>query len=383
MSSPKVAVRRRPKDRKAQILEAARTLIVGRGYRNVSMAQIAEEVGITAGALYRHFSNKAVLLGAVIGASFDDVTPAIVADESLADVVAESCTYIAGRRDVGALWWRESRHLPDDMREELRDRLRAINRRHADLIRFQRPDLEESSAEVLAWGVQSILASPGFHSSKLPLPEFAALLTQACLAVCAAEVSPPRAVPERRPSRLTPVSKREALLGHAVELFGENGYEATGLDDIGASAGVTGPNLYSYFESKADLLQAAIERGTSALWLLLHSVLRENDDPRRALVALVGGYVRLTVDKTILTSLLLTEQSSLTDVARARQREYVAEWTALLRASRPRLDETSARILVHTALGLIHIMPRIEHLQANESFSVDLTAMATAVLLTD
>lgn len=58
-----VGIRRRPKDRKDQIVEAARQLIVARGYRNVSMAEIAEAVGITAGALYRHFANKAVLLG--------------------------------------------------------------------------------------------------------------------------------------------------------------------------------------------------------------------------------------------------------------------------------------------------------------------------------
>ena len=69
-----IGIRRRPKDRKDQIVEAARQLIVARGYRNVSMADIAEAVGITAGALYRHFSNKAVLLGAVIDQSFDDAT---------------------------------------------------------------------------------------------------------------------------------------------------------------------------------------------------------------------------------------------------------------------------------------------------------------------
>lgn len=381
MSGPEVAVRRRPKDRKAQILEAAHTLFVEQGYRNVSMAQIADRVGITAGALYRHFSNKAMLLSAVIGSSFSEAVPAFDASASLPEVLADSCRYVAVSRDGGVLWWREARHLPGEMRSELWDRLRAINRRHAELIRCERPELEESSAEVLAWGVQAVLGTPGFHSSQLPPLEFAALLTRVCMAVCAAEVTASPHVVARRRSGLSAVSKREEMLRYAVVLFDEKGYEATSLDDIGVAVGVSGPNLYSYFASKADLLQAAVERGANALWLLLHAVLRENDEPQRALVELVRGYTRLAVDQTILTSLLLTEQAALSNVAHARQREYVAEWTALLRAARPELEEMSARILVHTALGVINTMARIEHLRALESFQTDLAVLAVAVLL--
>ena len=368
MPTAETPVRRRPKDRNLQILSAARELFVELGYRNVSMAQIAERVGITAGALYRHFSNKSVLLDAVIWASFDEVTPAFEPTASLADTLAESCEKVVARRDVGTLWWRESRNLPVDLRTPLRDRLRAVNGQYANHIRAQRPTLSESSAVALAWGVQSILASVSSHSSRIGDGEFTSLLTGACEALCAVELSPARAVPERRPTGLEPASKRESLLSHAIALFDEKGYEATGLDDIGAAAGVTGPNLYGYFENKADILQAAVERGTSALWLLLHAVLRRNDEPRRALADLVVGYVQLAIDKTILTSLLLTERHTLSDLTRDRQREYVAEWVALLCAGRGDLDEGTAKVLVHTALGVIHTMAEIESLQSNAEF---------------
>jgi AcrR family transcriptional regulator len=56
MTADAAAVRRRPKDRKQQILVQARDLFLGLGYPNVSMAMIADRVGITAGALYRHYS---------------------------------------------------------------------------------------------------------------------------------------------------------------------------------------------------------------------------------------------------------------------------------------------------------------------------------------
>ena len=49
---------RRPRDRKQQILAAAGELFREHGYHNVSVAQVAAAVGITAPALYRHFKNK-------------------------------------------------------------------------------------------------------------------------------------------------------------------------------------------------------------------------------------------------------------------------------------------------------------------------------------
>lgn len=379
MSISSAAVRRRPKDRKEQILEAARTLIVQQGYHNVSMAQIAEEVGITAGGLYRHFANKSVLLGAVIAASFDDVTPDFDPDKPLARMLAETCELAVRRRDVGALWWREAGNLPDDMWEELRQRAFRINRRYADLIRIERPELPQEGAEKLAWGVQAILASTSSHPLRLPVPEFAALLTRACESLCAAQLSPVQPVAERTPV-LEVVSKRERLLGHAIALFAERGYEATGLDDIGAAAGVTGPSLYSYFSGKADLLRAAVERGTSALWLLLNQALRTSDAPQDALAALVHGYVGLALDRMILTLLLPTVQLTLAGATEPRKTEYVTEWTTLLRASRPGLDETSARILVYTAFGVVHMMMRIGRVQGGGPFRQDLETMTMAVL---
>ena len=75
MTADAAAVRRRPKDRKQQILVQARDLFLGLGYPNVSMAMIADRVGITAGALYRHYSTKADLLEAVVRDAFRTVTP--------------------------------------------------------------------------------------------------------------------------------------------------------------------------------------------------------------------------------------------------------------------------------------------------------------------
>ncbi|MDZ4233931.1 MAG: helix-turn-helix domain-containing protein, partial [Dietzia sp.] len=52
------AVRRRPKDRKQQILEQAVRLFIDRGFHSVKLEDIAEASGVTARALYRHYDNK-------------------------------------------------------------------------------------------------------------------------------------------------------------------------------------------------------------------------------------------------------------------------------------------------------------------------------------
>ena len=60
------AVRRRPKDRKKQILDQAARLFIDRGFHSVKLEEIAEAAGVTARALYRHYDNKQALLTAAI-----------------------------------------------------------------------------------------------------------------------------------------------------------------------------------------------------------------------------------------------------------------------------------------------------------------------------
>ncbi|BBZ15685.1 helix-turn-helix domain-containing protein [Mycolicibacterium gadium] len=59
-------VKRRPKDRKQQILEQAVRLFIERGFHSVKLEDIAEAAGVTARAVYRHYDNKQALLAAAI-----------------------------------------------------------------------------------------------------------------------------------------------------------------------------------------------------------------------------------------------------------------------------------------------------------------------------
>jgi len=58
--------------------------------------------------------------------------------------------------------------------------------------------------------------------------------------------------------------RRSEIRGHLLEtalrLFNQNGYHATGIDLIIAEAGVAKTTLYRHFETKEDLIVAALER---------------------------------------------------------------------------------------------------------------------------
>ncbi|MCD5422456.1 TetR/AcrR family transcriptional regulator [Rhodococcus pyridinivorans] len=375
----KAPSRTRPKDRKLQIVAAAQKRFAEAGYAQVSMAQIAEDVGISAGALYRHFTNKSVLLIAVIEDSLDRAIPLFDRHETLSEAVEYACRYVAEHPEAGALWWRELNHVPLELRGDLRARLWGINRRCASLVLDMRPELSEAAATLLAWGIHAILVSTSWYSTKMDPSARAAFLKESCLAVATLPV-PEGGKVEASTEALTPVAKRERLLVHAIALFDEKGFAAT-LDEIGGAAGVTGPSLYGHFACKNEILQAAIDRSTNALWLLLHDVLRHAKGPDGALEGLVRGYVRLALDKATLTAVLQTEHVGLSAADRARHREYIAEWRALLRAARPTLTESQARVSIHTALAVVHTLSRIDDLGESIDLNAAIAAMSVAVLL--
>jgi AcrR family transcriptional regulator len=57
-----------------------------------------------------------------------------------------------------------------------------------------------------------------------------------------------------------PKTGRERLVAAAVELFYRHGFGAVGIDRVIAAAGVTKTTFYKHFESKDDLMVAAVQR---------------------------------------------------------------------------------------------------------------------------
>jgi AcrR family transcriptional regulator len=74
---------------------------------------------------------------------------------------------------------------------------------------------------------------------------------------------------------------RERVLEAALELFGERGYHATSIAEIGLRAGIAKSVLYHYFGSKAGLYQAIAEAETRALLERVAAALPRDPDALR------------------------------------------------------------------------------------------------------
>jgi AcrR family transcriptional regulator len=89
--------------------------------------------------------------------------------------------------------------------------------------------------------------------------------------------------------RAVPKNARDRLINTAIDLFYDHGFHVIGLDRILAETGVTKTTFYKYFDSKEDLIVAAIERRD--VWETTarnRAVLkRAGRDPAKQLIALI------------------------------------------------------------------------------------------------
>lgn len=384
-------VRRRPRDRKAQIVAAAARLFWERGYHQVGMADLAGAVGIGASALYRHFRGKGDLLAAVLTESLTDLERVLAEPTDLDGQLLGVAGVVLAHREYAALWERAPGQLQAQEFDELKVRHRAVQTRLAATVAgalAERGVTEAAEVALRTRAVASVQLSPSHHRTQLDPDEFAALLHRSASAVLTAALPPSggRPGPAAPKDPQLPVSRREALLAAASALFAERGYSAVSLDDIGAAIGIAGPSVYNHFQSKADVLLSVLHRGNEALWFALHQALAAAEGPADALGRLLDSYITIMASNPEIITVLLSEAASLpgelrTDFRRT-QRDYVAEWVALLRRSRAELSETAARVLVHTVLGLVNSLCRYRPTPDRTTFEADLSALCRAVLRT-
>lgn len=359
-------------------MQHARDLFVERGFPGVSMASIAERVGISAGALYRHFPSKAELLQEVFADSFSYLSDPIAADdfEAFVDTAVQR---VGPHPYVGELWARESRYLPRRSQQELRGAIRAWTHAFIPPLTRRRPDLDAGQAELLAWAFQSALACLGGGELRVEPQARRSSVRSAIVRLADADIVS-TGVPPQAPRRgMVPASRRERLLLAAVEQFGERGFREVSMADIGAEAGVTGPNLYGYFESKAHLLQAVFERGIHAGWLGLDRALHTASSPEEAIDHLVARHLELPAVWTRVRGDLVAHVHD-AEAVRDAQREYVAEWVALLREIDPALEPGEARLRVAIALATISDLTCTPRLAQAESFDAIVALLANAIL---
>jgi TetR/AcrR family transcriptional regulator, ethionamide resistance regulator len=98
----------------------------------------------------------------------------------------------------------------------------------------------------------------------------------------------------RRPALSRGDEREIALLDTADRLLSEGKFDSTTLEEIAASAGISRPTFYFYFDSKQALLVGVVERTLDELTGQIIQVIRPNgDEPARAMRALMRGVAEL------------------------------------------------------------------------------------------
>ena len=128
-------------------------------------------------------------------------------------------------------------------------------------------------------------------------------MQQAVPADVAARPAPPDPRTDGRRSRWTEHrrARREELIGAAVEAVRRAGHDFS-VDDVARSAGVSKTVIYRYFSDKDELINAVLERISTAILLprLLGELAVERADDRARLHAMIAAFVQLIEDEPAL-----------------------------------------------------------------------------------
>lgn len=371
------SVRRRPKDRKAQIAREAAEAFSTLGYHAVSVEAIATRVGVSAPALYRHYSSKYDLFrGAVLALSqqlvdatdaFDTVTD----DDPHAhrDQIARAVIdVVLVNRTSGGLYRWQTRYLQGPDAARLTSQLRLVNHRIQRAITVLRPELTSAQQWMLSSGFLSIAGSITDHRLRAPDETIRAILAGGINALVAAALPDPEASRQRRGGwRIfaPDAGAYEALLHAAMRLFAQQGYAETTVAQIAAAVQLPVSGPYRYFSGKSEILATALRRAADRLSAELARAHGPDSEPRETLTRLVDAYVTTSFANPELASVYYSERVNLAPndqvLLRNVQRATVGSWVELLISARPELDVTAARFLIQAAMGLVVDLGRLVH----------------------
>ncbi|WP_174184957.1 TetR/AcrR family transcriptional regulator [Nocardia barduliensis] len=364
--TPARVIRRRPRDRRAQIAAASAEAFGALGYHGVSMEDIASRLDISSAALYRHYPSKYALfreevlrLGTVSqeAATLPDATdlPAGQRLERVLDALITAA--IANRRSAALLRW-QRRYLEDADAATLADQIASVNAALTSLLAAPRPALPKADRGVLAAAELSVLSSIGDHHVSIPVRALTARLTATCRAIAACELPAPGSAENFAASEIPLTFKHELLLTRAVELFHQRGYPNVSVEDIATAAGLPASSaVYRFYRGKGDILTAAFRRAAERVSAAIGPAVAAAETPEQALSTLIELYVAGSFAERELTFVYYAEISNVPPeertVLRNIQRLNVEEWAKLLTGVRPELSAAEARLLVHAAFALV------------------------------
>lgn len=162
----------------------------------------------------------------------------------------------------------------------------------------------------------------------------------------------------RNPERAR--EQRENILRVAAEVFGENGYVATTMEQVAERLGVTKPAIYYHFRGKEELYVQVRIAGAQDGARRLDQMITTHREPIAILRAVARDLVTGTFDPANQAMTLIDYQGPLSGQAVARIREAQRNYRAMLRKVIERgiadgtLADGDARVMALVFIDALH-----------------------------
>ncbi|WP_181311165.1 TetR/AcrR family transcriptional regulator [Nocardioides campestrisoli] len=386
MTVDEVTARRRPRNRRQLIVDAAGPVFSARGYHGASMEEVAAEVGITAAALYRHFPNKYALFVECANLMVDRLLRVLEEQSDavgLPGLLRALAEETLDHRASGGVYRWEARYLEAEDRGELRGKFAAVVDGVTDAVERE---LGGTQPRLRAAAALGAIGSITLHRTPIARQRAEDLLVAAALGVAEAE---PGAAPAsgslvHLPSRPEPASRRAEILQAAIPLFAERGFPQVSMGQIARAVGLSPSAIYRHYPVKADILAAACLQTAGLLEQAVGQALQGVRGPRDSVAALAAAFVAYSFENTELISVAEAEivglPPELQRPVTLAQREHVAVWERWLGQVRPELDARQTRTLVHAGFGVVVEAGRGLHWQDTGEHRDGVTALLLGAL---
>lgn len=157
---------------------------------------------------------------------------------------------------------------------------------------------------------------------------------------------------------------RDDIIKAAVDLFNENSYHATSMQDIAHAIKIKKPSLYHHFDSKEAILLAILEIGMDELINSLQAVVQSNGGCEEKLRSAIHIHAGLIANNPNSAGVFLREDRGLGDKYIAQYVEKRDQFEHLFRVIVQQgveegiFRDTDVTITVQALLGMVNWMTR-------------------------
>jgi len=110
--------------------------------------------------------------------------------------------------------------------------------------------------------------------------------------------------PQRSPQEVDAI--RERILGHALDLIVEDGFENLSMRKLGRRLGFAAKTIYNYFASKDELYLCILMKGFEQLQLYIAEAVAPQDDPWARVEAGLGAFFAFGFEQPHMYDLMFT-----------------------------------------------------------------------------